>query len=71
MIVKFPNKMRLITVNRNSFFLKNFLNIESFPSLRILNLNNKIKRFKFIGDFNEMNLEFFAQNYIGGNPQNY
>ena len=52
-------------------FLKNFLEIKNFPSLRILDLQEKIKRYKFIGNLEKGHLNFFFKNYLKGFLKSY
>lgn len=47
------------------------MDIETFPSMRILNVQNKIKRFKYIGDFESDIVEYFLKNYSEGDLRNY
>ena len=57
--------------NRCSQFLRDFLNVKRTPDLRILSMNKQIKRYRFIGDFDEQHLEYFFSNYVNGNLKSY
>lgn len=65
MRVEFKNE------DKCSTFLKNFLNVEKAPSLKILNMLDEVKRFNFIGSFDKEHVEFFLSNYISGNLKSY
>ena len=52
-------------------FATKFLDVKKSPSLRILNLTKKVKRFKFVGDFDSEHVNFFLTNYISGNLKSH
>lgn len=52
-------------------FLMNFMKIENSPSLRILNLQNGVKRYKFIGNFEANLFNYFFDNYLQDNLKSY
>jgi hypothetical protein len=57
--------------DRCSVFLRDFLGATTAPSLRILNMVNEAKRYKFVGKFDREHVEFFLANYVTGNLKTY
>lgn len=57
--------------DRCSVFLRDFLGVTAAPSLRILNMVNEVKRYKFVGKFDREHVEFFLVNYVTGNLKTY
>lgn len=54
----------------NQFF-KNFLQVHHAPAIRILKVDQKIERYKFIGNFEANTIDYFIQNYLYHNLLNY
>lgn len=52
-------------------FMKNYLEVEKSPALRILVIADNVKRFAHIGNFEENSLKFFFHNYVNGNLRPY
>lgn len=52
-------------------FLMNFMKIEHSPSLRILNLQNGVRRYKFVGNFEANLFNYFFENYLQDNLKSY
>lgn len=57
--------------DKNHNFMKGFMKVEKGPSIRILNMREKVQRFKFIGPLQKDVILNFLQNYINGNLQSY
>lgn len=66
----------LVYVNVNSSepscqFLMNFMKVDEPDHLRILNMTKDIRRYAFVGTFEQPDLTFFLTNYIEGNLKKY
>lgn len=52
-------------------FLKNFMGVTKAPAIRILNMTDMVKRYKFIGKAQPILVTNFIHNYINGNLESY
>lgn len=52
-------------------FLKNFMGVTKAPAIRILNMTDMVKRYKFIGKAQPLLITNFIHNYINGNLEAY
>ena len=52
-------------------FFINFMGIDNYPALRILNMQDDIKRYKYMGDLDPHLIEYFLQNYKKNNLKPY
>lgn len=57
--------------NRWTRKLVDFMQIKEFPSLRILNVQEYVQRYRFIGSFDIELVEFFIQNYLHNHLKPY
>lgn len=63
--------MNISKPNKWTKKLVNFLQIKEVPSLRILSLQEYVRRYKFIGPFDIELVEFFIQNYLHNHLRPY
>jgi hypothetical protein len=57
--------------HHEAYFLKNYLNVNKLPSLRILDVQSSVKRYKFNGQFSEALVKNFLENYIHENLKSF
>ena len=57
--------------NKESTFLKNFMQVKKTPAIRILNMTKELKRFKYIGKPNSKIINNFLNNYLYDNLESY
>ena len=57
--------------NKVATFFTNFMGVDSYPTLRILNMQEEIKRYKYLGEFDPNLIDFFLQNYKRNNLKSY
>lgn len=49
--------------NKTARFFMNFMGVDSLPALRILNLQEDVRRYKYMGELEPSLIEYFLQNY--------
>lgn len=73
-----PYKDYLITMavvpekkNKTVRFFMNFMGIDQLPALRILNMQDEVRRYKYMGDLEPTLIDYFLQNYKRDNLKPY
>ena len=57
--------------NKTAKFFMDFMGIDNLPALRILNMQEDIKRYKYMGELEPTLIEYFLQNYKRNNLKSY
>lgn len=57
--------------NKSSRFFADFLGVDSLPALRILNMQEDVKRYMYMGELQPALIEYFLQNYRRDNLKPY
>lgn len=52
-------------------FLKSYLDITKTPAIRILNIQDHVKRYKYVGEYKQVFLDHFLQNYVDHNLRHF